>query len=327
MNVLAAMTGRSHEHEALLERAAEWHARLRADDAGTADHAGFAAWLAADTRHRLAYADVCAAAYALESAAPALTPTLTATPRARTERRRGVWLGAFAGSALAFLVALGAWFGPAPWQNLTNDAWTRSGEQRTLELPDGSRVVLDGDSAIDIAYVDGERRIELARGAAFFEVEPDATRPFVVQADGARAVAVGTRYAVERIAGRVAVHVEEGIVEVSSDAAPGVVRRLVAGEGVVVVDGAAPGEVARGADAALAWTRQRLVFSATPLAEALARLDRHLPGRVVMLGRPRADARVTAAIPASDAAGGLEAIAREHGLALRQVPGLGYVVY
>ena len=45
MGVYGTMTGRSHEHESLLERAAAWHARLRADDAAAPDHAGFAAWL------------------------------------------------------------------------------------------------------------------------------------------------------------------------------------------------------------------------------------------------------------------------------------------
>lgn len=323
MSVYGSMTGRSHEHESLLERAADWHARLRADDAGAADHGAFAAWLAADARHRLAYADVCAAAYALESAggiAPEAPPLRAPAPR------RGTWTGLVAGSATALLAAAALWFGASPWQNVTSDAYTAAGVQRELALPDGSRVLLDGDSAIDIAYGDGERRIELVRGAAFFDVAKDASRPFVVHADGARARAVGTRYAVERLGTRVEVHVEEGVVEVASAAAPGEVRRIVAGQGVVVDASAAPGEVRVDDAAALAWTGGRLVFSATPLADAIARLDRQLPGRIVVLAALPADARVTAAFPARDAEGGLEALAREHGFVLRRLPGFGYVV-
>jgi transmembrane sensor len=323
MSVYESMTGRTHEHESLLERAADWHARLRADDAGVADHGAFAAWLAADTRHRLAYADVCAAAYALDSARGV---SLEAPPMRAPAPRRGAWRGVFAGSMTALLAAAALWFGASPWQNVTSDAYTAAGVQREIALPDGSSVLLDGDSAIDIAYTDGERSIELVRGAAFFDVAKDASRPFVVHADGTRARAVGTRYAVERIGARVEVHVEEGIVEVASAAAPGTVRRVVAGQGVSVDGAAALGDVYADDSAALAWTGGRLVFSATPLADAIARLDRQLPGRIVVLESLPADARVTAAFPARDAEGGLEALAREHGLTLRRMPGFGYVV-
>ncbi|HET9483043.1 MAG TPA: FecR domain-containing protein, partial [Xanthomonadales bacterium] len=314
MGVYGTMTGRSHEHESLLERAAAWHARLRADDAAAPDHAGFAAWLAADPRHRLAYADVCAAAYALESAGVAPP----AVSRREARPRRGAWSSALAGSAFALLAAFGLWHGAAPWQNVTSDAFTVSGEQRRVTLPDGSRMLLDGDSAVDIAFAGATRTIVLKRGAAFFEVEPDAARPFVVRAGDASATALGTRYAVERLDGGVVVAVEEGIVEVRSDTAPGTARRLAAGDSVSLPLGGAPGEVVRD-DAALAWTDARLVFSATPLPHALARIDRHVAGRIVRMGDAAADARVTAAIPAADAEGGLAAIAREQGLTLRRL--------
>lgn len=314
------MTGHS-QHENLLEHAAAWHARLRADDAAAADHGAFAAWLAADLSHRLAYADVCAASYALEQAGAGLglpVPSVRRTP-ARP------WLAAFAGAVLAVVAVLGFWFGAAPWQDATSDAYTAAGEQRTLSLPDGSRLVLDGDSAVDFAFAADARTVVLKRGAAFVDVVRDPARPFTVVAGETHATALGTRYAVERAGARVTVAVEHGLVEVVSDTAPGIARRVAAGGAVSIADGEAPGEPV--ADAApLAWTKQRLVFSATPLREALARLDRHVPGRIVLLGEP-GPARVTAAIAAADAEGGLEAIVREHGLALRRVPALGYLVY
>ncbi|HVF34627.1 MAG TPA: FecR domain-containing protein [Candidatus Saccharimonadia bacterium] len=321
MDVYGTMTGRSHQHEALLERAGEWHARLRADDTARTDHVAFAAWLDADARHRLAYADVCAAAYALESAGAPAPLEVRAV-----ERGGRAWLGALAGAAFAAVLGLGLWFGAAPWQDLASDFHTASAEQRNVELPDGSRVLLDGDSAIDVAYDESRRTIELKRGAAFFDVVADSARPFVVRTGDASATAVGTRYAVERTASAMHVTVEEGVVEVRSDAAAGSVR-LRAGQGIVVASHDSRLPAASADDAALAWTRQRLVFSATPLEIALARLDRHVAGRIVLVGGARADARVTAAIPAGDAIGGLAAIAREHGLTLRRVPALGYLVY
>lgn len=321
MHVYGTMMGPSHQHEALLEHAAAWHARLRADDAASADHAAFAAWLDADASHRLAYADVCAAAYALESAG--VREPVAARAVARGGR---AWIGAFAGAASAAVLGVGLWFGAAPWQNLASDVHTVSAEQRRVELPDGSRVLLDGDSAIDIAYDDARRTIELKRGAAFFDVVADKERPFVVRAGNASAAALGTRYAVEHTAAGIHVAVEEGEVEVRSGTAADSVR-LRAGEGVALAFGASTPSAASADDAALAWTRQRLVFSGTPLALALSRLDRHVEGRIVLVGGARADARVTAAIPANDALGGLAAIVRENGLTLRRVPALGYLVY
>ena len=320
MDVYGTMMGRSHPHEALLERAANWHARLRADDAAREDHVAFAAWLASDDRHRLAYADVCATAFALESAGTSVS--LGARPAARRSRS---WIGALAGAATAAALGLGLWFGVAPWQDLASDFHTASAEQRRIELPDGSGVLLDGDSAIKVAYSDARRTIEVWRGAAFFDVVPDPSRPFVVVAGDASATALGTRYAVERTPHEIAVAVEEGVVEVRRGAAAAVVLR--AGDGIAFRNDD-PALPAPGRDeAALAWTRERLVFSATPLELALARLDRHVAGRIVLVGDVRGDARVTAAIPASDALGGLEAIAREQGLTIRRVPALGYLVY
>lgn len=314
------MTGRN-DNENLLERAGAWHARLRADDAGGADHGAFAAWLAADPRHRLAYADVCAASYALEQAGAAVPSARAVTQRAPASP----WLATFAGAGLAFVAVLGFWFGAAPWQDATSDAWTAAGEQRTLTMSDGSRIVLDGDSAVDFAYEDGARTVVLKRGAAYVDVVRDPARPFTVVAGETRATALGTRYAVERTGARVTVAVEHGLVEVRSEAAPEIARRVAAGDAVAVSEGQAPDDALADASS-LAWTKQRLVFSATPLEDALARLDRHVPGRIVLVRDP-GDARVTAAIAATDAAGGLAAIAREHGLALRRVPALGYLVY
>src|SRR3546814_7213537 len=57
---------------------------------------------------------------------------------------------------------------------------TTTGEQRTVALDDGSRVVLDTDSDLQVQYGKRERRLTLLKGRADFQVQHDTDRPFVV---------------------------------------------------------------------------------------------------------------------------------------------------
>ena len=65
---------------------------------------------------------------------------------------------------------------------LQADHVTSTAEQRSIELPDGSRVTLAPASAIAVSYVAAERRVDLLSGEAFFQVQPNADRPFRVTA-------------------------------------------------------------------------------------------------------------------------------------------------
>ncbi|WP_083224778.1 FecR domain-containing protein [Sphingomonas panacis] len=51
-----------------------------------------------------------------------------------------------------------------------------------LTLPDGSSVVLDAGAAIAVRYAESERKVELLRGRAWFEVKHDKNLPFRVSA-------------------------------------------------------------------------------------------------------------------------------------------------
>src|SRR3546814_14166765 len=69
---------------------------------------------------------------------------------------------------------------------------SKSGEIRTVALEDGSRVTLDTDTILHIAYSPTERGLKLERGRARFDVSYDASRPFVVFAGGGSITAHGT---------------------------------------------------------------------------------------------------------------------------------------
>jgi transmembrane sensor len=168
---------------------------------------------------------------------------------------------------------------------------TEAAGPRTVSLPDGSKVRLNGDSEVIAEFSDGVRSVTLARGEAHFDVARDTRRPFVVTAGGVDVRAVGTAFLVRRAEGEVEVLVTAGVVGVNfttnAEAVPdGIdVRRLEAGQrtvlrspaGSLAFASAGPVETWTNAeiDRRLDWTLTRLDFRPTPLRDVVAEMNRH----------------------------------------------------
>lgn len=173
---------------------------------------------------------------------------------------------------------------------------SRRGQLLEQRLPDGSRLHLDADSELQWRWHKGLRQARLLRGAAFFAVQPDAERPFVVQAGACSVRVLGTAFAVDYDGRRVSVAVEHGRVRVSD--AQGRRRELVGGQRLRwdAESGLAGAELEAVAhDAVAPWRSGWLVFDAAPLAEVLPQLARYLSRPLVWTpaaGRQRVSARV-----------------------------------
>lgn len=85
------------------------------------------------------------------------------------------------------------------------------------ELPEGSVIELNRGAIVEARFSPGERRVKLLRGEAHFNVAPDATRPFVVDAGGVAVRAVGTAFNVRLDSAAVEILVTEGQVAVGAD--------------------------------------------------------------------------------------------------------------
>lgn len=86
-----------------------------------------------------------------------------------------------------------------PWQGLTADFKTAKGEQKTIRLDDGSMLMLNTDSAVDIAFNQQQRLITLHRGEIYIVTASDSQkRPFFVDTTDARLQALGTKFVVRR---------------------------------------------------------------------------------------------------------------------------------
>ncbi|HYW07682.1 MAG TPA: FecR domain-containing protein, partial [Longimicrobium sp.] len=174
------------------------------------------------------------------------------------------WTPVVLRAAAVILVLIGASFfwrsrGGSP-ETAARSYATTVGARTQIVFPDGSRATLGPASTLTMAagYGAPERRVEL-RGEAYFEVEHDAARPFVIHTPDAVVRDLGTTFTVraDSVSGtRVAV--TSGIVGLApvggaeTTLRPGD-RGFVAGGRVTAERGAA------GADD-VAWTRGRLVF-------------------------------------------------------------------
>ncbi|MES3048755.1 FecR family protein [Sphingomonas faeni] len=87
-----------------------------------------------------------------------------------------------------------------------------------VDLADGTRVTLDPDSALDVAYGDSRRDARLLRGHGYFDVAHDAARPFAVEASGRVVTALGTRFDVALEQGKIRVILLQGSVSIASAA-------------------------------------------------------------------------------------------------------------
>lgn len=194
-----------------------------------------------------------------------------------------------------------------------------------LPIRDGSKVTLNTNSQIRLDLTSGERRIELTRGEAFFEVAKDAKRPFVVEADKIRVVAVGTKFAVRREHGAIEVIVTEGKVRVEDASLPlrskAVDRRDYtasggAGDPVFLTSGAVAqvGDVGvlvqqktiPEAEAMLSWRMGILTFRDETLADAIADFNQYTERKIIIKGADIAGLKIEGNIRVSDVSAFLE---------------------
>ncbi len=242
--------------------AQHWVVLLTSGDVDPADIAAARAWCAESPAHQQAFVEA------------RRLWQLSGHLQAPVIRRRQTWPWA---TAAVLLIALG--LGLVRQQAWDADYRTAPGEQQRIELADGSHILLDSDSALDVSLHDNRRAITLRKGEALFEVAHDPKRPFQVQAGDLSATALGTIYAVRRQSNGVQVTVAQGRVAVNAQHDT---LTLGAGEQVDWQAGIFQEKHKIDTGKALAWQHGRLVFEMAPLADVLAELQRYRPGYLLI---------------------------------------------
>lgn len=270
-----------------LEQAVDW--LLRLDPPHQADaqlQQALEQWLAQDPLHRQAWnhlharlqGSMGAAMQQLQRSSAgvhhASRQALLAPIPTQARRRK------LLGSGLAVVLAgLGtSWLASrhTPFPALVADLHTGTGERLQQQLADGSTLLLDAGSAVDIAFSSTQRLVQLREGALIAQVSrlPGVLRPFTVQSAQGTAQALGTRFMVRQQSGSTLVQVLEHSVRITT--ASGQQRSLQQGESAQFTDtqitllepGSAPA----------AWADGLIDVRNQPLGEVIDALRPYQPG-------------------------------------------------
>ncbi|WP_162916888.1 FecR family protein [Dongia deserti] len=271
----------------------------------------FEAWLVASPANAEAWAETSHVGALMAQSAPRY--------RNRWSQPKAPWRRkvATAAAALAIAAAIVIALTPNVLLRFTADYVTGTADVHAVPLPDGSVVHLAPDSAIDVDYAPGRRHIRLIAGGAFFEVQPDAVRPFTVATGVVETTVLGTAFDVRLDDEGVAVAVRHGSVRVES--AAGLRAQLGPGDWVRA---RASGGAERGAgppDQAGAWLRGELVARDQSVAEVVAELRRYFPGAIFIMDDRLAAQPVTGLYALDDPVQTLRAVALTHGATLHQI--------
>jgi transmembrane sensor len=287
------------------DEALRWFIELQAADGDLSLRRAFDAWLAQDRRHADAFAQVAKlwGSAEFEQAAAGHAPGARGSAgRAdlasfAAERRRlpasRSWVRRTAALAAVLLLAVAA----AHFSGLLLYVWadhvTATGEQRRVELPDGSTVLLNSGSAIALDFDENRRAVRLIEGEAFFDVVPNADRPFHVTGRFAEVEVTGTAFAVRAVGEADNIALQHGSVSVQPRSSHARAVTLLPRH-AVAVSATATGDVdAIDPDYAFAWLEGRIRFRDRRLGDVLDELRRYHRGIIVVANRRIGEIRVS----------------------------------
>ncbi|MGE4322963.1 MAG: FecR family protein [Sphingobium sp.] len=211
------------------------------------------------------------------------------------------------------------------------DLKTSANQHIVHALDDGSTIELDSQSAVEFRYSVKERRVVLLRGQVYVAARPtDANepRPFVVEARNGVTRALGTNFNVNALDKTVEVIAVRHRIAVSAEAcssSPAIVT-LSPGQGVRYSRNGQIRHETIAPALGIAWRKGLVVIDRATLRDAGERLRRYSDRPIHLWSDRREKLRISGVFDADDVEGALTLIAREHGLRLRKLPLIGFVL-
>ncbi|HBR96459.1 MAG TPA: Fe2+-dicitrate sensor, membrane component [Gammaproteobacteria bacterium] len=263
--------------------AASWLSLLHSGEASAEDLQACLAWRQASPEHELAWSR----AEVLQQKLGLIPESLgmkTLGREQRQDRRRAI-------KTLALLIAAGPLaygiYRGMPWQVMTADYRTATGEQRHLTLADGTDVHLNTATTLDVSFTPQQRLLTLHAGEILIETGSDqqangaahrlnkAPRPMLVSTAQGDVRPIGTRFIVRQLEGVTRLGVMEGEVEIHPNKAS--TQRLSAGEQADFSQHRIHATQSLPAEAD-AWSRGVLYANNMPLGQFVQELARYRNG-------------------------------------------------
>ena len=285
----------------LSDQAIEWIVLLNSDNASDQNRLQAAQWINRSPSHRKAFAEAEQLLLDMGEVITNNVRLIKAEPTISNKPLRNLIASLRALAAASIVIAL-----LLPFTNLTDrllsDYYTGVGEQQIVTLADGSKIMLNTDTAISVAYTPSGRQLTLKHGQAVFYVAADRNRPFEVATDIAVVKALGTVFEVREEGQSTQITVQEHAVSVKGLHDKDYVNtaRVNAGQQAVFHSKHGLSGVIDVDTNQSAWQRGKLVFNNQPLSAVVAELDRYLPGHIAIVDKSLTALRVSGVFPITD---------------------------
>lgn len=240
---------------------------------------------------------------------------------------QGQWvnkLGIALAATVLIATAIGFYqwrYSPEPETNILRYV-TRVGEQKTVNLPDGSVVNLNTSSQILVDFSSDRRMVVLDRGEVYFDVVKNSAQPFTVELGDHAVTVLGTEFNIHRSPDKYTLALLEGSVSLHRRESPaatmpphdfqkikvdgnevirfkGAVQRLVSAGTVVEFNTGkqeftafAPDDMAR----YQGWRSGTVSFQSEPLYKVVLELNRYSAKKILIDGQGIRDLEVYAAV-------------------------------
>ena len=264
------------------------------------DQAALDTWLDASLAHRTSYWRLEAAWSRADrlNALKRLSHMDATIAQGRSSRRLKI-----AGAAIA-VAAIGIATAFYSLRDTETAYATAIGGHRSIALADGSRIELNTDTELRIQTDSRHRTVRLVKGEAFFQVQHDAARPFVVLVNGQRVTDLGTKFVVRENDGSVKVAVVEGRARLDSIDASRERQAIVLlpGDEAVATNNAVSvtKKSLKEAESELGWRRGVLVFHHTALADVAAEYNRYNSTKIMIADPAISALTISATLPTTD---------------------------
>lgn len=322
--------------------AAAWLAQLDGDNMSVQDLAAFKDWMRRSPRHQLEIRELAEVWGELNTLTDLIEPIAEASSAERKilKQQKNKFLPGWTTGWTTVLTACiaAAFIGFSALHILNTSTEKRQpiliatsiGQQQTSILPDGSSVILNTNSKVEVDYSASVRKIRLLYGEAVFDVTADKKRPFVVYAGNGVVRAVGTIFSVRIDNEAVNVTVSEGAVELSSitqntisEKAPSVAAAgfIKAGHMAVLENQRtliAPLSIEK-INAALSWQDGLLTISGEPLEQVVAEISRYTTLKISIRDPKIRNMRIGGVFPTGDMDALFEALEMGFGVVSTQI--------
>lgn len=275
------------------EEAALWFTRKQSQKMSAEQSKQFDEWLSASPEHAKAYEAITGIWRDFDLMPRPASMELSPKKRVFFQLWRPL------GNALAACFIAAILFLPyshLPSMLLNNMTLVATDIPKEVTLSDGSKLFLNHQTRVRIAYETEIRKVYLDEGNAYFKVKSNPYRPFVIQADKRRIQVVGTEFEVDKNHQQVAVNVSQGVVSLQTgdEQKP---TYLFAGDsavsptinGPVKMNKIAPLDVAR-------WRFGELSFTDKPLSDVLTELKAYTSTNIQLSPASLAQSKISGKI-------------------------------